>query len=350
MKLYTIDQAADWNQYVKTFRNWDVYYLCEYAVSLMLHGDGMPLLICYEDDSSRMCYVVMKRDISCDVRFENSLEKNTYFDFTTPYGYGGPLVEGSFGANSQQAFLSELIQYCKSENIVSQFVRFHPLLSNQAEFSVITQNRYVHDTIFMDTSSAELILNNMDGKNRNMIRKAYNTGIQVVKRPADDYTAFFDMYRKTMQKHDADEYYYFRENYFDFIKDALNENAAMFYALLAQKPIAGAMFLFNKNMMHYHLASVYQDYRSAAAGNILLYEAALWASKNGTKQLHLGGGLNNNDSLFGFKKQFNKYGRVPFYIGKTIFDQAAYDMLLDIREAISCNFQRDNDFLIQYRR
>lgn len=350
MKIYTANQSADWDQYLKSFRNWDVYYLCEYAISLMLHGDGIPLLICYEDDVSRMCYVVMKRDISRNASFENSLEKNTYFDFTTPYGYGGPLVEGTFAASSRQTFLSELIRYCKSENIVSQFVRFHPLLNNQAEFSMITENRYVHDTIFMDTSSPDLIFHNMDGKNRNMVRKAYNAGIQVVKRPADDYTAFFDMYRETMRRHDADEYYYFRENYFNYIKDTLHDNAAIFYALLDDKPVASALFLFNEKTMHYHLASVYQDYRSAAAGNILLYEAAMWAAQNGIERLHLGGGLNANDSLFGFKKQFNKNGRVPFYIGRTVFDNQAYLRLLEIRKQLDPEFDINNAFLIQYRR
>ena len=77
----------------------------------------------------------------------------------------------------------------------------------------------------MDTSSADLIFSNMDGKNRNMIRKAYAAGIQVVKRPPSDYKAFFDMYCETILRHNANDYYYFSENYFAFIKDALKDNA-----------------------------------------------------------------------------------------------------------------------------
>ena len=350
MKIFTADQAADWDQYVKSFRNWDVYYLCEYAISLMLHGDGIPHLICYEDAVSRMCYVVMKKDISEDSRFENSLEKNVYFDFTTPYGYGGPLAEGTFAASGQQAFFDELIQYCKSENIVSQFLRFHPLLNNQGVFSMVTENRYVHDTIYIDTSCENLIFSNMDSSNRNKVRKAHSAGIHVVKRPMSDFTAFFDMYCETMRRHDADAYYYFRQDYFDFINRSFAENAAIFYAVLDDKPIAGAMFLFNENMMHYHLASVHQEYRSSAAGTLLLYEAAMWAAQNGIGRLHLGGGLNENDSLFGFKKQFNKHGRVPFYIGRTVFDNEAYHRLLQIRNQMDPEFDINNPFLIQYRR
>ena len=81
MKVYTVEQANRWNEYVKSFGTWDAYYLCEYAISLMLHGDGIPLLICYEDTESRMCYVVMKKDISNDIHFHGNMGKNEYFDF-----------------------------------------------------------------------------------------------------------------------------------------------------------------------------------------------------------------------------------------------------------------------------
>ncbi len=350
MKIYTTDQADCWNQYVKSFSNWDVYYLCEYAISLMLHGDGVPLLICYEDAASRMCYVVMKRDISDDVRFVENIEKGKYFDLETPYGYGGPLVDGAFPVHSQQAFLDELLEYCASEHIVSQFIRFHPLLHNHEEFSMVIENRYLHDTIFMDTSSADLIFSNMDGKNRNMIRKAYAAGIQVTKSPLSDYKAFLGMYCETMRQHDADDYYYFQEEYFVFIKDALEENAAIFYAMLDDKPVAGAVFLFNEETMHYHLASVVQKYRHLAVGNLLVYEAAIWAAQNGVGRLHLGGGLKENDSLFGFKKQFNRYGRLPFYIGKIVFCSQTYDWLLRLRKQVDPEFDVNNPYLIQYRR
>lgn len=38
--------------------------------------------------------VVMKRDIAADPHFAGSLPADTYFDFATPYGYGGWLLEG----------------------------------------------------------------------------------------------------------------------------------------------------------------------------------------------------------------------------------------------------------------
>ena len=69
-----------------------------------------------------------------------------------------------------------------------------------------------------------------------------------------------------------------------------------------------------------------------------------------SQKLHLGGGTGVTDSLFNFKKQFNKNGHLPFWIGRTIFDRAAYDDLLDIRQKLNPDFDKNNEYYIQYRK
>lgn len=53
-------------------------------------------------------------------------------DLTTPYGYGGPLVEGEYNKNSILKFVKEMELYCRKNNIVSQFFRFAPWMNNQS--------------------------------------------------------------------------------------------------------------------------------------------------------------------------------------------------------------------------
>lgn len=69
MNVLTPQTPEAWNAYVCSFAGWDIYYLCEYAVSLKLHGDGDPLLLCFEHGAERMCYVVMRKDIADDPAF-----------------------------------------------------------------------------------------------------------------------------------------------------------------------------------------------------------------------------------------------------------------------------------------
>lgn len=350
MNVLTPQTPEAWNTYVRSFAGWDIYYLCEYAVSLKLHGDGEPLLLCFEHDAERMCYVVMRNDIADDPRFHGLLPAGRHFDLETPYGYGGPLTDAPLSPVAQQIFMEELRTYCLEQRIVTQFLRYHPLLDNHGAVSPMTDTRYLRDTIYMDTASPELILANMDSKNRNMVRKAQRSGVTVREAPMSEYAPFLELYRQTMDKHSAEDYYTFGTSYFDYLCEHLSDHAFLLYAELEEAPISGAIFFHTNGSMHYHLAGSDAAYRSLAAGNLLLYEAALWGTAHGMSKLHLGGGMAPDDSLFGFKKQFNKNGRREFWVGRSIFDPAAYQELLALRKSADPAFDPDNGFMIQYRR
>ena len=153
-----------------------------------------------------------------------------------------------------------------------------------------------------------------------------------------------------MEKHSAEDYYTFGTSYFDYLSEQLSDHAFLLYADLEGTPISGAIFFHTNGTMHYHLAGSDAAYRNLAAGNLLLYEAALWGAAHGVSKLHLGGGMAPDDSLFGFKKQFNKNGRREFWVGRSIFDPAAYQELLALRKSADPAFDPDNGFMIQYRR
>ena len=314
----------------------------------MEHGDGEPLLFEYQDEEAHLCYVVMRSDLADSELFKGTMAAGECFDLETPYGYGGPLCEGEIPEQSQRMFFRELSEYCNETHIVSQFVRFHPLLGNHTALGEVFEKRYMRDTIYMDTSSPELIMANMDTKNRNMVRKAVKNGVTIERRPIEDYEEFLPMYQETMERNRADEYYIFDREYFELQKK-LSNNACFFYAMYDGRPVAGAIMYYNDRFMHYHLAGTHTEYRQFSPGNLMLYEAACWASKRGITRFHLGGGMNPDDSLFGFKKQFNKNGRLPFWIGRTVFDRDSYDRLLELRAKRDPDFDRNNGRMIQYR-
>lgn len=350
MNVLTPQTPEAWNAYVRSFAGWDIYYLCEYAVSLQLHGDGEPLLLCFEYEGERMCYVVMRKDVANDPRFHGLLPAGRLYDLETPYGYGGPLTDAPLSAKAQRCFMAELTAYCVEQHIVTQFLRFHPLLDNHAAISYQVDTRYLRDTIFIDTSSPEVIWANMDSKNRNMVRKAQRSGVTVREVPAGEYPAFLNLYRQTMDKHSADAYYTFDASYFNYLRDHLPQHTFLLYAELDGRPISSAIFFHANKTMHYHLSGSDAAYRNLASGNLLLYKAALWGAAHGVSKLHLGGGMAPDDSLFGFKKQFNKNGRREFWVGRSIFNPTSYRELLRLRKAANPFFDTENGFMIQYRR
>ena len=130
----------------------------------------------------------------------------------------------------------------------------------------------------------------------------------------------------------------------------MNDNACIFYAYYEGKPIAGSIMLYNDKYMHYHLSGSLLEYRNLPATSLLLYEAAKWGCARGIKQLHLGGGLSADDSLYKYKLSFNRNGSIPFYIGSNIFDKEAYEYLKQVRTENDPSFDANNTNLIQYRK
>lgn len=350
LEIINIDESDKWDSMVKSFSNFDVYYLSGYTKAFKLHGDGEPILIYYRDEEIRAINVVMIRDIAEDKRFKDKIESKSLFDITTPYGYGGFIIEGILNDNSLKKINKEYSDYCRSKNIISEFVRFHPVLKNSKINSEIYEVIDLGKTITMDLISKEQIWNDLSSKNRNVIRKAIKSGVEVYwgrsPKLIDD---FIPLYNATMNKDDATDYYYFNKEFYESVLEDLRYNSLIFYALYDQKIISMSMILFGNDNMHYHLSASDREHQSLAATNLLLYEAACWGCENGYKSFHLGGGLGSKeDSLFKFKKAFNKNSGTYFSIGKKIFNKEKYDELTKIREK---NFNNINtNFFPQYRK
>ncbi|MDR1253675.1 MAG: GNAT family N-acetyltransferase [Oscillospiraceae bacterium] len=343
------ENHSKWLEITERFSKKDVYYLNAYVSALTLHGDGEPLFAYYRDENCEIGYVVMKQDIADAPEFRGYLAKEQLFDFSTPYGYGGFLYEGQVTNSSLHSFFASLQEYCVENRIVSQFIRFHPLLQNQKfveKFCNILKHK---STIYMDTTSPEKIMENMTSKNRNMVRKAMNSEINIDFDKGENLDAFLKIYNETMDANQANSYYYFDKTYFRYLIENLKDNFLFFHARHQGEIISSAIILFNAHSAHYHLSGTKRDFRNLAPGNLLLYKVAVWAAEHGISKFHLGGGINQGDNLFAFKKSFNKNGHLDFYIGSNIFMEDKFSYLIELREKIDNHFDCNNKFLIQYR-
>jgi len=330
LQVFSLDQSAQWDRVVRTFHRYDTYWLSGYGKAFRLHGDGEPLLIYYEDDRTRGINVVMRRDIADDVHFRGRLSPGSDYDLASPYGYGGWLTEGDVS----DALFSAYAGWCRQQGVVSEFVRFHPVVENQRSCEEQYQVVPLGNTVVLDLSSPERVWENLTVKNRNMIRKAQKNGIRIYQgRSPDLYEQFRSIYNATMDKDAADRYYYFEQSFYQSLCDDLPQNAQVFYAVYDGKMIAASVMLAANRRMNYHLSGSLREYANLAPTNLLLYEAALWGCANGCDTLYLGGGVGSGeDGLFRFKKSFYRQDDVKrFYIGKKIFCQERYDELLKLR-------------------
>lgn len=341
IRLIALQDSSLWDETVKTFSEYDVYYLSGYVKAFHIHGDGDPFLLYYEGDGLRAIYVYMRRPTAIE----------GVFDSVTPYGYGGVLFEGDTSEVKKAAFWQEYLSAMEQEHIVDNFVRYHPVLKNAGPMKSISEVIDLGKTVAFDLTSPEVIWENIISKNRNMIRKAEKNGIEI--RHGKDLALFEDfrrIYNATMEKDNAEEYYFFGDKFYESIHKDLHDNYEMFYAVYEGQIIAMSIMLFGNKQMHYHLSGSVLEYRNLAPSNLLLYKAAVWGCEQGYKTFHLGGGVGSGeDNLYKFKAAFNKNSDYQFSIGKQVFDQETYDKLVAIREEQVPAFNKESKFFPLYR-
>lgn len=351
IELINWKEKEKWNKIVNEFKCADTYFKCQYSESFMENEEGIPYLVYYEADGIKICYPIIEKDIASFSVFKGKLPLGRYFDWNTPYGYGGPISNIKILPESEQEkFKKELYEFAIKRNVVSQFIRFHPLLQNQTVCSSVIENEYIKDTIYINLDTTDDLMVQMDTKNRNLIRKAIKNNVLIQHDSGEHIEEFMKIYKETMDRDNARDFYYFSKDYYNFMKENMADETEYFYAYKDDKMIAASIFFYDDKYMHYHLSGSLTESRTFAPTNLLLYSAANWGREKGIKSLHLGGGVGIEDGLFHFKKQFNKNGRIGFYIGRNIFMPNIYQKLLIKRNEIDPEFDMDNTYYIQYRK
>lgn len=348
LKVYSMTQGDEWDSIVKSFQQFDIYYLSGYVKAFELHGDGEPLLLYYNSDTLRGINVVMKRDIADDKHFAGKIRKGEYLDIATPYGYGGWYFEGDQTGADAESFKDEYSAWCVENKVVSEFVRFHPILENASGINNdLYDMSFLGNTVAIELDSEEKIWARFSSKNRGHIRVAIKEGVTVrIETSKEAFDGFRDIYETTMEHDDASSYYYFDKSFFDSIRNDLDGYYTLFTAYLGDRAIASSIMLYAGKYMNYHLSGQLFDYRRYAGTNMILYEAAKWGREHGYDWIHLGGGLGAQEGpLYDFKKSFYKKGDDKlFYVGRKILHPQLYDELVKMRGELP-----DSNFFPRYR-
>jgi Uncharacterized protein involved in methicillin resistance len=332
--------SNEWNNYLNNITDnfQDIYYTSDYYKLYEENGDGKAKLFVYKEYDNIAIYPFMINEI----KNYNLGEK--YYDIESAYGYGGPLTN-SYDEVFLSNFENEFLRHCEENNIVAEFIRFHPLIKNNKIFDKNIEVFHNRITVYLDfTKDIDRIWNeDIKSKNRNMIRKAEKSGLVV--ELSNDYETFKNIYSKTMSKVEANDYYYFNKKYYDQMKN--NNNYVLLNVKKEDIIIASAIFMKYGDYFHYHLAGSLKEYLKFAPNNLLLWEAIKLACKSGAKWFHLGGGLSNSldDNLFRFKSSFSK-NTADFYIGKRVHNIDVYNHLIEEWERKN---GKESKLLLQYR-
>lgn len=333
-----------WDEELDTFQptERDIYFREEYV--RLYETDTEKAVCCIVNDGEQtMLFPFLSRTFA--------YQGQTLQDFETAYGYGGPIWHQ---ANDQfkVVALHMMVDELKHQNYIAGFVRFHPLLANYASFSV---GRLIEDrkTVAIDLSLEEndIWMQEIHTKNRNVIKKGEKSGLYFVVDNDFKYLSdFIRLYDATMDKLDAADFYYFKQQYYEEFVNTL-PNSFLGVVLYEDRVVSAAIFMYEGEYGHYHLSGSDVTALKLSPNNFMLWHAALELKRRGVKVLHLGGGTTSaeDDSLFCFKSRFSKH-TYQFCLGKLIFNEQLYHGICTDWEAKNPNkAEHYKHFLLKYK-
>lgn len=328
VQVVELTEKNKWNKIVKNFSNYDVFYLSEYVEAFKMHGDGEPILFYYNDGKTKAMNVIMKRDIAKTEFFNDKLEENKYFDLSSPYGYGGFIIEGEDSKNVNKCYE----EYCKKNNIICEFVRFHLLENYQKKYNGESV-KIKHNIIRKLNMNPEEMLMDFEHKVRKNIKKANRNNLQIqIDENGDTLDEFLKIYYSTMDRNNAEQEYYFDKSFFKKLNE-MKENIVYFNVIYEEKVISTELVIYSPNNCYSYLGGTLSEYFDLRPNDFLKYEIIKWAYNKGIKNFILGGGYGSeDDGIYRYKKSFAPNGIYDFYIGKKIFDKEIYEKLVNIRQ------------------
>lgn len=254
---------------------------------------------------------------------QGKVRGTAFFDIQSPYAYGGPLFSSRDALFQTRAWKSYL-DWCREQNILAEFTRFHPLLQNWSSYP--GESCSLRETVWIDLQ-AEDAFSSYSSRVRNGIRKALKNGLRVewIKNSASLQT-FAGLYSRAMERLQADRFYFFPREYFE--KLLVWPESRLAFCFKGKEVLAAALFMGQAHIMEYHLAAGTSEGNKWNAGSLILHQAAGLARKLGCRFLHLGGGTDNrpDNSLFFFKAGFSRQ-RACYRIGRIIHRPRFYEGL-----------------------
>jgi predicted N-acyltransferase len=322
MSLQILDLAegaADWDDLLEQLpaRQQDVFFTSDYLRLWEERGDGRAMGAVYNEGDDLILYPFLLQDLE---RVEYlGKEFAGLRDISSPMGFGGPLLRHGTSEESVAAFRAGMDDWCRDNAVVSEFVRFHPLLETrlgmEKYFEIEEAGRVVWCRLERNSCS---ITDGLSAVTRRNVRRAREAGVTCGVEAADHvYERFADLYLENALRRKALPIYRFDSAHFARLRRALGPRQVLIGARYQKELIAAALFVRSHDFVHFHALGVDRKYSRLRPINLLFFEAMQWACDQGAKAINLGGGYRGDDEFFRFKIGFAQQ-QAPRRTGRVI--------------------------------
>lgn len=321
--LVSIQEHLKWQEILDALEIQDIYYTTQYFLSALKLDPGEAYLFYFESEHGEVVYPFIKRLVH--------EEEPRCFDIATPFGYGGPVLKIRTNSHSLVAdFREQFLEFCRSSQIIAEFIRFHPSRENASFFKGYMQLLPLYESYSVDLKLWQ----------QQQINPVPSTDVDIRKlgtvRHMFEFLVLY--YSEARRREEADSYYFFTNDYFEALVSSLGPNLHLFGAYREEKLISACYVLAMGKTIHFHLEGNLPEAKAHQADRKLLMKVAEWGMDNYYEEFHLGGSL---DSELGEAKQAiaNKQA-YTFYIGKHIHNEDLYQQYIALN---------DDDIVRRYR-
>ena len=264
-----------------------------------------------------------------------------YYDVSSPYGYSGPIFRENAEMKWTEQFWKKVDKWYKKNNVVSEFIRFN-MQKNWIDYSgeINPTLSNVRGKILPE----EVQWENFKPKVRNNYRKSVKCGLKSViyhnNITLEVIRQFHTIYTATMERKKASPLYFYKLDYFVNLIDKNPSSCAIVIIYKDEIAISAELLLLSDTTVNSFLGGTDINYFNTRPNDFLKIEVLNWARKKGYSYYLLGGGRENNDSLYHYKKDFFPTDEdTTFYTGRKIIDQQSYNILVGTNPyCIGCTF------------
>jgi len=305
--VLTTRQAEGWMSALEKCALYDFYHLPAYHALAEEQGEGVAHLFLYREGDYQIALPLLLRDL--DGLWSVPSPTPGLRDATSVYGYAGPVC--SHPAVPEEVvrhFQTALRGWLRDLRVVNVFSRLHPLLPQRNLLAGLG------DFVVSETVSIDLTFS--PAAQRSRIRRSYREDINRLRRKGvtcveDVEGSYLEetcrIYHETMRRVGAAEQYFFPLSYFERLREQLGARLRVFVCLWEGKAVCAGLFVACNGILQYHLGATIDDALHLSPMKLLMDEVRLWATGQGLRILHLGGGITSSpdDPLLYFKRGFS---------------------------------------------
>jgi hypothetical protein len=246
-------------------------------------------------------------------------------DLITPYGYGGPFFWGDDRVAVADGFWRAFDEWAAGERVVSEFVRFSLFEDALLPYPGEREQKLMNVVRDFDVTADELWMD-VEHKVRKNVKKARRSGVRI---EFDDTGArlddFLRLYLDTLARREASERYAFPREFFAGIPAP----HVYVHALHGDEVVSSELVLLSQHHAYSFLGGTRSDAFELRPNDLLKWELILWAKERGKRRFVLGGGYEDGDGIFRYKRSFAPHGLVPFEVGRRILQPELYSELTE---------------------